>query len=160
MSTRTFSMHSFVAGFMFGVLIVGAWWFSGSGSSLSPASSTLHPRPSSSEPVQESGAVSVVDQPPGSTVVVESVTVPPPGVWIAVRETNGNELGNVLGAVHVSGPRTAVSVPLLRPTESGLSYAVELYRNDGNDAFDLSSDSVYVDFTTGEPVITRFTTTP
>ena len=159
MTTKTFSFHSFVAGFLLGILLVGAWWFSGSEYSVSPAPSVPSSHPPSPEPAPESGAVSVVDQPAGATVVVESVTVPPPGVWVSVRETDGDQLGNVLGAVRVNGPRTAVSVPLLRPTEPGLSYAVELYRDDGNDVFDLSSDSVYVDFTTGAPVITRFTTT-
>ena len=144
---------------MLGILLVGAWWLSGSEYSVSLAPPVPSSRPSSPEPVPESGAVSVVDQPAGSTAIVESVTVPPPGVWVAVRETDGNELGNVLGAIRVNGPQSAVSIPLLRPTEPGLSYAVELYRDDGNDVFDLASDSVYVDFATGAPVITRFTTT-
>jgi len=105
-----------------------------------------------------SGAVSVTNQPAGPQVTIESVTVPPPGVWIAVREVVGNDLGNVLGAVRVTGPRSSVSIPLLRATQPGSSYAIELYRDGGNDVFDLSTDSVYVDFTTGAPVIAYFTT--
>jgi hypothetical protein len=79
-------------------------------------------------------------------------------VWVAVREVVGDELGNVLGAVRVSGPKSGVSVPLLRATEPGRSYAVQLYRDDGNGAFDVVVNSVYVDFDTGARVVAYFTT--
>lgn len=149
---------------MLGAVLVAAWFLGGDLSSIAP--STYAPvAPSSvsgsTKPTAtESGAVSVADQSAGTRVTVESVTVPPPGVWVAVREMNGNDLGNVLGAVRVTGPRTAVAVPLLRATEAGSTYAIELYRDDGNDEFNLSTDSVYVDFATGEPVIAYFTTAP
>ena len=87
------------------------------------------------------------------------MTVPPPGVWVAVREVQGGDLGNVLGAARASGPRSNLSVPLLRATEPGHSYAVELYRDDNGGAFDPSVNSVYVDFTTGARVVEYFTTT-
>jgi hypothetical protein len=154
---KGFTMSSFVAGFMLGAASIGAW-FVGSNSPLTPFLS-----PASSVAVKktlpESGAISVANQPAGTEVIIESVTVSPPGVWVAVREVNGNDLGNVLGAVRVNGPLTNVSVPLLRSTEPDLSYAVELYRDDSNGAFDLTTDSVYVDFNTGAPVVARFTTT-
>ncbi len=107
----------------------------------------------------ESGAISVGDQPPGNEVFVESVTVPPPGVWVAVREMNGRELGNVLGAVRVPGPQGSFIIPLLRSTEPKRSYAIELYRNDNNGEYDPSKNSVYVDFDTGKRVVDYFTTT-
>ena len=161
---KSFSLSSFVGGFMLGVLLVAAWFLGGDLSS-SPLGSYAITLPSSATTTSkaatpESGAVSVAGQPAGSEVIVESVTVPPPGVWVAVREINGSELGNVLGAVRVTGPRSAVPIQLLRSTEPGSTYAVELYRDDGNDVFDLSTDSVYVDFATGAPVIAYFTTTP
>lgn len=150
----------FVAGFLLGMLCAGAWFTSKDAfPSLVPSSSAPGAGSSTQATVPDSGAVSVADQPAGPQVIVESVTVRPPGVWVAVREADGADLGNVLGAVRVTGPRTAVSVPLLRATEPGLSYAVELYRDDGNEAFDLSADSVYIDFATGAPVIARFATT-
>jgi len=65
----------------------------------------------------------------------------------------------VLGAARVNGPRSFVSVSLLRATEPNSSYAIELYRDDCNGEFDLATDSVYVDFATGAPVIAYFTTT-
>ncbi len=142
-------------GVMLGALLVGAW-FLGSDSALTPpppavTTSTLNSGP-------ESGAVTVSDQGSGPTVTIDAITVPPPGVWIAVREMDGNNLGNVLGAVRVGGPRTNVSVPLLRATEPGRSYAVELYRDDNNGAFDPALNSVYVDFDTGTRVVAYFKT--
>ena len=159
--TTHFSLGSFIIGIMLGSLLAAAW-FSGSGMpriAFSPVLSDPSPSAASStQPISaESGAVSVADQSAGDSVVVESVTVPPPGVWVAVRETNGTDLGNVLGALYVDGPRSQVVVPLLRGTVSGQAYAIELYRDDNNDGgFDPSKNSVYVDFATGEPVIARF----
>ncbi len=107
-----------------------------------------------------SGAVSVVDQPAGNTVMVQSVTVPPPGVWLAVRETKGKFLSNILGAARVHGPRSKVTVYLLRNTEPNRTYVVELYRpHEKGSGFDYKADSVYVDFDTGKPVIVPFRTT-
>ncbi len=154
---NSFSTSSFVAGVMLGALLAGAWFLGGNSNFVSMPSSSFIAT-STAPKTQESGAVSVADQLSGDTVMVESVTVPPPGVWVAVRETNGNDLGNVLGAARVSGPRTSVPISLLRATEPGRSYAIELYRDDGNGVFDLATNSVYVDFTTGAPVIAYFTT--
>ena len=156
---KNFSMTSFVSGFMLGVLFVATWAFGDSPSLLPLTPASPSPSSSASKDFPESGAISVADQPAGLEVVVESLTVPPPGVWVAVREVNGNDLGNVLGAVRVDGPRSSVSISLLRATEPGLPYVVQLYRDDGSNTFDLASDSVYVDFATGAPVIVRFTTT-
>lgn len=156
-----FSTSSFVAGIMVGALFVGAWFFDGNSVFLPGHSSlSLSVATSTESLIQNSGAISVIDQPAGTVVVVESVTVPPPGVWVAVREINGSALGNVLGAVRVSGPHSNISISLLRATEPGRPYAVELYRNDGADAFDLSALSVYVDFDTGQRVISYFKTAP
>lgn len=154
---KNFSTTSFVLGVGVGFLFASAWFFGSDHtySSSSPSSLATSTLPT----LVQSGALSVTNQPAGTSVTVESVTVAPPGVWIAVREMNGNNLGNVLGAIRVGGPRSSVSVPLLRATEPGRSYAVELYRNDNTDPFNLTTDSVYVDFDTGEGVVTYFTTT-
>lgn len=153
---KNFSTSSFVAGFMLGILFAGIWLIKDEASQtlLSSLSSV-----DATESLPESGAISVANQASGIEVAIESVTVPPPGVWVAVREVSGKDLGNVLGAIRVNGPRSAFSVPLLRATEPGLPYAVELYRDDGDGVFDLSMDSVYVDFATGVPVVDHFTTT-
>lgn len=162
MMKEHFSPSSFIAGIMLGALVVGAWFLNGNTSFVSAWTPSPPPLATSTTPstTPQSGALSVVDQPAGDTVTIESVTVPPPGVWVAVREMFGNDLGNVLGAEHVGNPRGNVSVSLLRATEPGRPYAVELYRDDGSGIFDLSKDSVYVDFDTGAPVIAYFKTTP
>lgn len=103
-----------------------------------------------------SGAVAVSDQGAGDSVRIDSITVPPPGVWIAVRESSTSGLGNILGATRVHGPASAVTVSLLRATTPGRVYAVELYRDNGDTVFDINSDSVYVDFDTGARVVALF----
>lgn len=109
-------------------------------------------------PKDASGAVSVSDQRAGGSVTVSAVTVPPPGVWVAVHEYDGTERGNALGALRIRGPVERVTVPLLRDTVPGHTYAVVLYRDNGDDVFNLADDSVYVDFDTGEPVVAPFAT--
>jgi len=144
---------------MLGALFLGVW-AAGGDFSLSFTTASPSSPAAGTKGVATSDVISIADQPAGDTVVIGSVTVPSPGVWAAVREVRGDDLGNVLGAAWVSGPRTDVSVQLLRATEPGLSYAIEFYRDDGGKTFDLAADSVYVDFATGAPVITYFTTTP
>ena len=153
-----FSTSSFVAGVMLGVLLAGVWFVGNNAGFMSlPVSS---PNATTTEPVtQESNALSVANQPPGNAVIVESVTVPPPGVWVAVREVTDGNLGNVLGAARVNGPRSSISISLLRATEPNRSYAAELYRDDNNGSFDPSLNSVYVDFDTGVRAVAYFSTT-
>lgn len=155
--TPRFSTSSFVAGLMIGILLTGSW-FLGDAARLAPFA-PAPPAETAEEPsLPESGAVSVSDQPAGDEVIVESVTVPSPGAWVAVRETSGRDLGNVLGAARVIGPHSLVVVQLLRATEPGRSYAVQLYRDDNGGAFDPSRNSVYVDFDTGARVVAYFMT--
>ena len=157
---KRFSAFSFVIGVMAGVMLTGAWLFESAWpGSVFPFSSLPSPKASrQASALPESGAVAVADQHAGETAMIQSVTVPPPGVWVAVRETLGADLGNVLGAVRVSGPRSSIPVPLLRAMMPGKAYAVELYRDDNNGEFDPAENSVYVDFATGAPVIKRFVT--
>ncbi len=157
-----FPPFSFVAGVLLGLLGALAW-FSGDFSALPtlPFQIGMSARlaTTTSTASSETGAVSVVSQPAGMSVRIESVTVSPPGVWVAVREVAGKDLGNVLGALRVGTPRTDVSVSLLRTTTPGQRYAVELYRDDGDGTFDPTVDSVYVDLDTGMPAIAYFNTT-
>lgn len=143
---------------MLGILGTSAWVSNWNTLSLSFAPDTPAATTTSTPP--QSGAISVADQPAGSSVMLDSVTVPPPGVWVAVREVNGTDLGNVLGATRLTGPRSQISIPLLRATEQGFSYAAELYRDNGDNTFDLNADSVYIDFATGAPVVEHFSATP
>lgn len=153
------STNSFIAGVMVGILLASVWFFRDS----SPFERVAAPAPAATGTIateQESNSVSVSNQPSGDTVVVESVTVPPPGVWVAVREVIAGDLGNVLGAARVSGPKSNVQISLLRATEPGHSYAVQLYRDDDNGIFDVTVNSAYIDFTTGTKAIAYFATTP
>lgn len=156
--TFQFSSSSFIAGVIFGALLAGAW-FSGGASKIIPQPYILPVTSNTRSAIPQSGAVSVSSQPFGDSVFVESVTVPPPGVWVAVREVNGTDLGNVLGATHVGGPRSGITISLLRATEPNHSYVIELYRDDNNGAFDPATNSVYVDFDTGARVVVYFTAT-
>ncbi len=155
---KSFSLSSFVIGVMLGAVLAAAW-FLGDSFSIPSINYPSFTATSTVSNVNDSGALSVADQMAGTTVIIESITVPPPGVWIAIREINGGDLGNVLGALRVDGPRSSVSVSLLRATEPNKSYAAELYRDDNNGNFDPAANSAYVDFNTGEPVIVHFTTT-
>lgn len=156
--TTFFSYKSFIAGVVVGILLSGIWFLSSNPALLSATTDQTASTVATSTGAQ-SGAVAVSDQAAGTAVLIDSVTVPPPGVWIAVREMNGTDLGNVLGALRVGNPQSNVSVPLLRATEPGRDYAVELYRDDNGGAFDPSVNSVYVDFDTGARVVEYFKTT-
>ena len=154
-------LFSFVAGVLLG--LVGAIaWFSGDLPALpiSPFSDEAHTTLNSDKNMitSQTGAVSVVSQKAGMSVRIESVTVPPPGVWIAVRELVCHELGNVLGALRVGGPRTDMTVSLLRATIPDQRYAALLYRDDGNGIFDPASDSIYIDLDTSLPALVYFDT--
>ncbi len=149
----------FFIGAAVGFAISAAWFLGASVPNLfsekSHLSSTKH---SPSELLKESNAVSIRDQSAGMTVVVGAVTVS--GVWVAVHEMTAGNTGNILGAALTREPVSEFIVPLLRATEPGRTYAVVLYRDDGDGAFDHTKDSVYVDFETGERVAATFKTFP
>lgn len=156
---KNFSTNSFIAGAAFGALLASAWFLGGDTSFVPTQSSLVATSTGSAARYnQESDVISVSNQLSGGSVTVESITIPPPGVWAAVREINGSELGNVLGAARVKGPRSLVIVSLLRATEPNRQYAVELYRDDADGEFDPARNSIYVDFNTGAPAISYFAT--
>ena len=147
----------FATGVVVGGALVIAYEYAGSVAPLlgaGTASST-----SSSNFPPSSGALAVSNQSAGDMVLIDSVTVPPPGVWIAIVEvTPDGSLGNVLGAALARGPRSGIIVPLLRATLPGHSYAAVLYRDDGDGTFELGQDSIYIDFDTGQRVVAPFAT--
>ncbi len=156
---KRLSIPSLSLGLVIGIALTSAWFFGGV--KIQTADEPVLNQISTSAPFQSStsGAVAVNNQSAGDSVLVESVTVPPTGVWVAVREIRTNHsLGNVLGAARASSPHSNLIVPLLRATAPNRTYAIELYRDGGSDQFDLSKDSVYVDFDTGSRVIVYFKT--
>lgn len=104
--------------------------------------------------------VTVVDQKAGAEVHVASVSVDAPSVWVAVHPITSIGLGNVWGAARIRGPRTDLVVSMLISTLPDSEYAVILYRDNGDDGFDRATDSLYIDFETGERVEERFRTLP
>src|SRR3989344_2303428 len=155
---------TFIIGIMVGLAGSAAWFSSTAGRPPTLGNLSLVGKSSLNDPTMTSSvyalpassAISVAHQQAGNVVIVESVTVPPPGVWVAVREFEGRSLGNTLGAARATGTRTHFSISLLRNTEIGGHYAIELYRDDGNGSFDPATDSVYVDFDTGGPAVAYF----
>jgi hypothetical protein len=148
---------TFALGILGGIALV---LFYQNADQLSPILAAKNSLATSSSPFPPaSGALTVSDQPAGESVRIESVTVPPPGVWVAVVELMPDgTLGNVLGAALARGPRSNLSVSLLRATLPGHRYAAVLYRDDGNGNFLLGEDSAYVDFDTGQRVVAPFKT--
>lgn len=107
--------------------------------------------------VSGDGSVSAADQAAGRAVLVEEATLPATG-WVVVHELKGGELGNALGAARRdAGAHDKVIVDLLRATEPSVSYAVVLYVDDGNRAFDLHGDSLVEK--EGSVIMDQFTAT-
>jgi len=138
-------------GFLIGILAASALF---SQLSRVPATTSENDSMSTSDGKYAANVISIQDQKAGSYVIIDSVNVPAPGAWVAVKETQGDMLGNVLGANWVPGPATHVTVNLLRDTLPGQTYAVVLYRDDGDGEFDVHKDSAYVDFDSGKSVVT------
>ena len=102
-----------------------------------------------------SGALIVVDQAPGDTVTVESVTLSSP-TWVAVHEERTGALGNVLGAAWLpAGTHKNVTVELLRGTVGGGAYYAALYEDNGNKQFEYRTDKASSD-SLGNHIVVRF----
>lgn len=97
------------------------------------------------ENIVSDGAEKVIvqDQSAGSVVRLSSVTLSSSS-WVAVHENMAGMPGNVLGAVRLDQGMSAGQVALLRPTESGVSYYVRVYRDDGDRMFDLTKDAMVI----------------
>jgi hypothetical protein len=86
--------------------------------------------------------IRVSDQPAGPTVVVSEMKSSATSTWLAVREQNGDLLGQILGARRIDAESaTGVSIELLRSTIPSLMYAVVLYADDGNGIFEYATDT-------------------
>jgi len=155
-------LSAFAAGLLIGIFATAAWFTDARLPAFFPSGTAHAPMHAadSSYPQLVSTAVAVMSQSAGDTVMVAKVDVPAPGVWVAVEEYQDGMLGNVLGAQRVTAPLDNVTVSLLRNTIPGAEYAVVLYRDNGDGLFDQDTDSVYVDFDTGERVVAPFATTP
>lgn len=105
-----------------------------------------------------SDLVRVGNQKAGGSVHVDMVDVAAPGAWVVVAEMRDGEVWRALGAARAKAPASDLTVKLLRPTTAGNTYSVLLYRDDGDETFELHGDSVYIDFGSGKRVEDSFTT--
>ncbi len=89
------------------------------------------------------GSLTVMDQPAGTSVALESATFPTDEGWVAVRSYVDGNLGSILGAARYSKEQGLVptSVALLVPTLAGREYAVVFFSEDGNRDFNLDGDA-------------------
>lgn len=149
--------HTFLIaaiGFLIGVIATSFWFSDRTPGRLDDA------RSANSAAETSQNVVTISDQQAGSYVIVDSVNVPAPGVWVAIKEMQGNNLGNVLGANRIFAAAKNVTVNLLRSSLPGQTYAVVLYRDDGGGEFDVHKNSAYVDFDSGKSIVTYFKTLP
>jgi len=145
------SIAFFAGGIVVG-LIIGAFVFKPSTTSAPTTDSNYQDNktddtvlnPSSNVGGSQSVAYSVrsQNQAAGSRVTIPFVSMQNGG-WVAIREDNSGEMGNILGAQKLStGVHTNVTVDLLRDTESGRVYHVVVYEEDGDGVFDQRADTL------------------
>ena len=104
-------------------------------------------------------ALTVSDQAAGTAVVITQATLERDG-WIVVHEEGDGVIGNALGALRRdAGTHEALSIPLLRTTQSAQRYWVVLYTDNGDRQFSLSDDTP-VRTTNNELTSSSFTALP
>jgi hypothetical protein len=134
----------FLPGAAIGALLM--WMYTGSIGITMPA-----PNPDSTanaseqQPTNEQAPqhqLEVRDQPAGHAVIVERVVLTETS-WVAVRELNEDgSVGNILGAARRdAGEHERVVVDLLRSTEPDKRYALVIFTDDGDKAFDSKKDT-------------------
>ena len=86
--------------------------------------------------------IKVSDQAEGMKVVIDSARLGTSS-WIAVRETRGSELANILGAGRYdAGNYESLEIELSRNTVDGNQYYVVIYEDDGDRIFDWKKDKL------------------
>jgi hypothetical protein len=79
------------------------------------------------------GAISVSDQPAGTSIIIDSAVYPVSEGWVGVRGYNDEKLGSILGVVRFSESQGLVpeEIVLQTPTKAGSRYAVVVFTEDG-----------------------------
>lgn len=99
------------------------------------------------------GAIVVNDQPAGTSVALERATYPIEEGWIGVRDYNNGQLGFIKGVVRFSAAagRVPESIVLQNATQAGQEYAVVVFSDNGDTAFntagDVQIDEIFATFT-------------
>src|SRR3989338_11517499 len=102
-----------------------------------------------------SNSILVKDQTAGIEVVVEQVVLTNVA-WVVVREDDGaGKPGKILGAQLFDAGISAGKVELLRGTETGKTYFVMIYSDNGDRAFDPKLDAPILD-SVSQPVMSIF----
>jgi len=136
------------------VAALGGWWFF-TGAGTNQTDDTVTPSENSTETsitsnsndgrptvaVNTGEEVSVDDQPAGDSVRVVEAKLSRVS-WVAVSDDM-----RIYGAARVTPPQGGgtvndITVPLLRNTESGKTYSVVVYADDGDGAFDFKKDAL------------------
>jgi len=162
-----------VVSFIFGLLIGGllVWAFMG-GDAQGPApkdepqddattststesgetATTTETATTPSLPVGE-GKVTIANMAAGRAVMLGDTTFPIEEGWIGVREYNDGKLGFINGVIRFSkaGNVVPTSIPLVTPTRAGREYAVVMFTEGGDKAFnsatDKQLDTIFATFT-------------
>jgi hypothetical protein len=156
---------AFITGLLIGGLLV--WVFSSTPETEAPSSAntddteevklgdmprtvtttTVSDSDSSPEPAEPAmptgeGSIEVDDQEAGNSVMLGALEYPTSDGWVAVRELVDGMPGNILGAARYSTDQGLLptEVNLQRATESGKSYLVVFYTEDGDRDFNLRND--------------------
>lgn len=89
------------------------------------------------------GSVSLSDVAAGASVPLSNVTYPVGEGWIGVRSYEGGRLGMILGVVRFSKEQGLVppAIVLQTPMRAGTQYAVVMFTEDGDRAFNLAADT-------------------
>ena len=105
-----------------------------------------------------SGANAIVagDQPAGDAVAIE-VNADKTS-WAVIHEDAAGKPGKILGAQIFPAGKHLGSIVLLRSTEAGKKYYAMLHTDDGDRAFDYTTDLPLTN-ESEEPIMTAFTTT-
>ena len=111
------------------------------------------------EPVENnisaSYGMSVTNQPAGELVYISEMNLVE-NAWIAVREDNGGQPGNILGAAWFQAGTTSGIVELLRATEADATYYTVIFVDDGDKQFDYNVDTLVLN--DNAPVLIKFLT--
>ncbi len=101
-------------------------------------------------------SITADDQPAGTMVAIAVKTEKE--AWVAVHEDANGKPGNILGAQIFPAGTHLGKINLLRGTESGKKYYAMLHADDGDRAFDYTTDLPLKDMA-GEPIMHAFMAT-
>ncbi len=89
------------------------------------------------------GDVDVDNQSAGTVIALNSATFPSDEGWVGVRDYANDQLGGLLGVARYSKEQGLVpeEIILQRATQSGNTYAIVFYSENGDRTFSLANDT-------------------